>query len=117
MSTTPLDGWVVVDLTTGIPGAYCTRLLADGGAQVVKVEAPEGDPLRRWSASGAGIAPDGDGALFSFLACSKESVVVGPGDLGTVHDLLERADVAVWSPGSPITGLSPGEIHRGHPHL
>ena len=64
----PLSGFVVVELATGIPGGYCTKLLADGGADVVKVEAPGGDPLRHWSASGAHI-PDGeDGALFGFLA-------------------------------------------------
>ena len=50
--TSPLDGYIVVDLSTGIAGAYCTKLLADGGAEVIKVEPPEGDPLRRWSASG-----------------------------------------------------------------
>jgi crotonobetainyl-CoA:carnitine CoA-transferase CaiB-like acyl-CoA transferase len=36
----PLDGFVVVDFSTGIAGAYCTKLLADGGAEVIKVEAP-----------------------------------------------------------------------------
>lgn len=107
----PLTGCLVVDLSTGVPGAYCTKLLADGGADVVKVEPPEGDPLRRWSASGATIAPGADGALFSFLACSKESVV---GDPELVRGLLESADVVVWSPGAP---LSPREIHRAHPHL
>ncbi|MCB0945015.1 MAG: CoA transferase, partial [Mycobacterium sp.] len=40
----PLSGFVVVELATGIPGGYCTKLLADGGADVVKVEAPGGDP-------------------------------------------------------------------------
>ncbi|MCT9077459.1 CaiB/BaiF CoA-transferase family protein [Streptomyces fulvoviolaceus] len=117
MSPTPLDGLVVVDLSTGIPGAYCTKLLADGGADVVKVEAPEGDPLRRWSASGATIEPGGDGALFSFLACSKKSVI---GDPRSVLELLETADVMVWSPGPPVAGhpeLSPQEIHGSHPHL
>ena len=57
-ATPPLSDQVVVDLSTGIAGAYCTKLLADGGAEVVKVEPPEGDPLRGWSASGAEI-PDG----------------------------------------------------------
>ena len=64
----PLDDLVVVDLSCGIPGAYCTKVLADAGADVVKVEARSGDPLRRWSAGGASIAPDDDGALFQFLA-------------------------------------------------
>ena len=35
----PLSGFVLVELATGIPGGYCTKLLADGGADVVKVEA------------------------------------------------------------------------------
>ena len=74
----PLDGYTVIDLSVGIAGAYCTKLLADGGATVIKVEPPEGDPLRRWSASGAEIKAGDDGALFSFLACSKHSVVVDP---------------------------------------
>ena len=43
----------VVDLSTGIPGGYCARLLADAGADVVKVEPPGGDPWRAWSAGGA----------------------------------------------------------------
>jgi len=99
----PLDGYVVVDLSTGIAGAYCTKLLADGGAQVIKVEAPEGDPLRRWSASGAEIRPGDDGALFSFLACSKHSVVADPSaDADLVNGLLADADAVVWSRGSTI---------------
>src|SRR5579863_6843835 len=73
----PLAGLKVVDLSTWIGGAYCTKLLADGGAEVVKVESPQGDPLRRWSASGAEIASGDDGALFNFLHASKQSVVVG----------------------------------------
>ncbi len=41
-----LEGHRVVDLTTGIAGAYATKLLADAGAEVVLVEPPEGHPLR-----------------------------------------------------------------------
>ena len=46
--TPPLgeDRLLVVDLGVGIIGNYCTKLLADGGANVIKVETPEGDPLR-----------------------------------------------------------------------
>jgi crotonobetainyl-CoA:carnitine CoA-transferase CaiB-like acyl-CoA transferase len=115
----PLNGYVVVDLSTGIAGAYCTKLLADGGAEVIKVEAPQGDPLRRWSASGAEIPPGDDGALFSYLACSKHSVVADPDtDVDFVNGLLADADAVVWSRGSQIAeALAPAEIHRVHPHL
>jgi crotonobetainyl-CoA:carnitine CoA-transferase CaiB-like acyl-CoA transferase len=117
----PLDGFVVVDLSTGIAGAYCTKLLADGGAEVIKVEPPEGDPLRRWSASGADIAPGEDGALFSFLACSKDSVVADPeSDVDFINALLADADAVVWSRGSTVAehpAFTPTEIHRAHPHL
>ena len=121
--TPPLSDYVVVDLSSGIAGAYCTKLLADGGAEVIKVEPPEGDPLRRWSASGAAIPPGGDGALFSFLSSSKQSEVADPDDadgLERVHELLQRADAVVWSRGSRLAAgptLSPDAIRRTAPHL
>jgi crotonobetainyl-CoA:carnitine CoA-transferase CaiB-like acyl-CoA transferase len=116
----PLTGYVVVDLSSGIAGAYCTKLLADGGAEVVKVEPPEGDPLRKWSASGADIECGADAALFSFLACSKHSVVADVQDTDFVDALLERAAAVVWSRGSKLVAdpaFSPTEIRRRHPHL
>ena len=51
-----LDGLRVVDFSEDIAGPYCTKLLADAGADVVKVERPAGDPLRRWTASGTALA-------------------------------------------------------------
>jgi crotonobetainyl-CoA:carnitine CoA-transferase CaiB-like acyl-CoA transferase len=119
MADSPLTGFVVVDLSTGIPGAYCTKLLADAGADVIKVEAPEGDPLRRWSASGAPIGSDEDGALFSFLAGGKQSVIADPeADLTFVTELLASADAVVWSPGSLLADqLAPDALRDAHPHL
>jgi crotonobetainyl-CoA:carnitine CoA-transferase CaiB-like acyl-CoA transferase len=101
----PYTGTRVVDLSTGIAGGYCTKLLADAGCDVVKVEPPGGDPLRQWSASGSvGADGDRDGVLFRFLHTSKRSVVADPltADGRTaVLELVRGAAVVVesWAPG------------------
>ncbi len=111
----PLSGYTVIDLSTGIAGAYCTRILADGGADVIKVEPPDGDPLRRWSASGAAIPAGDSGALFKFLAGGKRSVLA---DGVQLDRLLASADALIWSPGSSVAEqISPQEAHRRYPHL
>ncbi|MDE0579079.1 MAG: CoA transferase [bacterium] len=91
-----LDGIQVVDLGWGIAGGYATKLLADAGADVVKVELPEGDPLRGYSAS---FAPVGDhGPLFRFLNTSKRGVVldyrVSEGR-DRLMDLYDTADLVI----------------------
>lgn len=119
----PLCGLRVVELSSGIAGGYATKLLADGGADVTKIEAPGGDPLRRWSASAATIDPDDDGALFQLLGASKRSVVVdptNPADVDALGDVLNDADAVVWSSGSAIADLAPmapAAILAAHPHL
>ncbi len=119
----PLAGYTVVDLSTGIAGAYCTKLLADGGADVIKVESPQGDPLRGWSSSGAAIPVGADGALFSYLAGSKHSVVADAelaDDVEMVHKLLAAADAVIWSAGSDLVeheSFGPEAIHSAYPHL
>lgn len=119
----PLSGYTVLDLSTGIAGAYCTKLLADGGAEVVKLETPEGDSLRSWSASGADVDPIAGGPLFSFLSCSKASVVADPDTVDgreLAEGLLQRADAVVWSSGSRLAQLdelTPQRIQQRHPHL
>ncbi len=118
-----LTGVRVVDLSEGIAGGYATKLLADAGADVVKIERPGGDPLRRWSASCASIAEAVDGALFQFLHTSKRSVVA---DLQTDagRDLVARiavgADLLVESLGAgglAAVGLSPDRLRAINPTL
>lgn len=115
----PLSGMRIVELSTGIAGAYCTKLLVDGGAEVVKVEPPQGDPLRRWSASGADTGDEG--ALFAFLSGGKHSVVAdigaGVADSAFVDDLLSAADAVVWSRGSAVAehpDFAPAALRRRH---
>jgi len=86
-----LDGLRVVDFSEDIAGPYCTKLLADAGAGVVKVESPSGDPLRRWTASGTALG-DRDGALFQYLNGGKRSVTDAD-----VEALLAGADIMVES--------------------
>jgi len=64
----------VIDASKGVAGPYCTKLFVDAGADVIKVEPPEGDPLRSWSATHANLG-DSDGALFRAVNAGKRSVV------------------------------------------
>jgi crotonobetainyl-CoA:carnitine CoA-transferase CaiB-like acyl-CoA transferase len=86
----------VLDLSSGIAGAYCSKLLADAGADVVKVEAPASSPLRRWSATGAELG-DEDAPFFQFLNFSKKSVVLEPGS-ASLETALHDADVVIEGP-------------------
>ena len=94
----------VLDLSEGIAGAYCTKLLVDAGADCIKIEIPHGDPLRTWSATGTPTGPLG-GALFRYLHTSKKSVTAdaqSPEDRQFLLELASHADVVVTSalPGS-----------------
>ena len=64
-----LSGIRVLDLTAGLPGAFCTMNLGDCGAEVIKVERPEGDPVRR-----RGPMKNGASALFAGLNRNKKSL-------------------------------------------
>ena len=106
----PLSGLRVVDLSTWIGGAYCTKLLADGGADVVKVEEPQGDPCVD------GLPPVRPSPPMPTALCSissnssKRASSWTSGTtraLGDVDWLLASADVAVWSPGSRLAQTRP----------
>ena len=64
-----LSDVTVLELSTGVAGAYCSRLLRDLGARVVKVEPPGGDPLRQEPPF-----VGEESAFFAFLNAGKESV-------------------------------------------
>jgi alpha-methylacyl-CoA racemase len=91
----PLGGTLVVDLSRYLPGPYATRELLRLGARVVRVEPPDGDPMRH-------TAPAYDAAINA----GKESVVVDlKREPALAHALLGRADVVV-------EGFRPGVAER-----
>jgi crotonobetainyl-CoA:carnitine CoA-transferase CaiB-like acyl-CoA transferase len=92
----PLAGVRVVDLTAMVMGSYCTQIMADMGADVIKVEPPEGDNTRYIS---VGPAP-GMGGVFVNVNRGKRSVVLDlrsePGKTA-LRALIEEADVFIHS--------------------
>src|SRR5262245_13234696 len=109
----PLRGIRVVDVSSGIAGGYCCKLFADLGADVVKAEPPDGDPLRAWTATGAPLGAR-SGALFRHLYAGARSVIVEPEDPG-FEGLLADADVLVES--YVPARLDVDALRARHPHL
>ncbi|WP_167761065.1 CoA transferase [Geodermatophilus sp. DF01-2] len=96
----PLAGLLVADFSRVLAGPYATMLLADLGAEVVKVEAPRGDDTRTWQ------PPVRDGVSTYYLAINrnKRSVALDladPADVAAARELARRADVLVenFKPG------------------
>jgi crotonobetainyl-CoA:carnitine CoA-transferase CaiB-like acyl-CoA transferase len=97
MTEQSLAGVRVLDFSAQIAGPYCAKLFADAGAEVIKVEPPEGDSLRRWSATGAALGGH-DSAFFTFLNAGKQSVVGTAAD-PHVAALLAQADLVIEAHG------------------
>ncbi len=123
----PLNGLRVVDLTQVLSGPFCTMVLADLGADVVKVEPPQGDVARAWGPhpSAPDVAPgqDGYGGYFASVNRNKRSVVL---DLKTeegcadLHRLLDDADALVENYRAGVMerlGLGYETLHERHPRL
>ncbi len=93
-TTGPLDGLVVADLSRVLAGPYCSMLLADLGATVIKVESAAGDDTRSWT------PPELDGVSTYYLSINrnKHSIVLDytdPDDVAIVHELFRRADIVI----------------------
>src|SRR6202034_2462373 len=96
----PLEGLFVLDLTTTLAGSYCTKLWADAGAEVLKVEPPAGDPLRRRRVVGSPAPTGAHSPLSSFLHAGKGSEVADPttpAGRDRILDLARSADLLVES--------------------
>lgn len=97
----PLDGIRVLDLSRVLAGPYCTMVLGDLGADVIKVESPEGDETRGWGPPFA----DGESAYYLCVNRNKRSIVVDfKTDQGReiLQQLIRRSDVLVenFRPGT-----------------
>ena len=94
--TAPLEGLRVLELTHDVAGAYAAKLLADYGADVLKVEPPEGDPLRGYGPFAGDVPhPEGSG-LFLHLNTNKRSVTLEisePAGIEQVRNLIASADI------------------------
>ena len=101
----PLDGIVIADFSRVLAGPYATMLLADLGAEVIKVEGPGGDDTRSWVPP---VRADGVSTYYSAINRNKRSIVLDfkdSEDLSVAHALSARADVV-------IENFKPGGLKR-----
>src|SRR5215218_8199489 len=121
MTSGPLAGLLVADFSRVLAGPYATMLLADLGAEVVKVEGPAGDDTRSWQ------PPVREGVATYYLGVNrnKRSVALDlrdPDDLAAARELARRADVLVenFKPGglarfgldhATVSATNPGIVY------
>lgn len=120
--TGALAGLTLIEIAERPAGEYTAKLLADFGAEVIKVERPGGAPTRRMGPFRAEDAGS-ESATFAYLNTNKKSVVLDladPSDRATLDRLLARANGLIddhdeaWG---AARGLSPAEVAAAHPHL
>ncbi|WP_395711384.1 CaiB/BaiF CoA transferase family protein [Reyranella sp.] len=114
----PLHGVRVLDFSTTIAGPHCTRLLADMGAEIIKIEAPEGELMRSRP-----VQRNGAGTMFGQLNAGKRSLVLDlkrPEAVAAVKKLVAGVDIVVenYRPGvMKRLGLDYPELARINPKL
>lgn len=119
MKPGPLDGVVVLDLSRVLAGPYCTMILGDMGADVIKIEHPVGDETRRWGPPFA----SGESAYYLSVNRNKRSVTLDldvADDVELVRRIAARADVLVenFLPGAlEKRGLALSDLRAANPRL
>ena len=114
----PLHGVRVLDFSTTIAGPHCTRLLADMGADVIKIESPEGDLMRSRP-----VQRDGAGTMFGQLNAGKRCIVLDlkkPAAIAAVKALVKTVDIVVenYRPGvMKRLGLDYPELAKINPRI
>jgi crotonobetainyl-CoA:carnitine CoA-transferase CaiB-like acyl-CoA transferase len=93
-----VSGLRVIEIANQISGPYCGKLFVDLGADVTKIEGPEGDSLRRWGPFPSGVPDPDRSGLFEYLNAGKRAAV-----LDVARELIADADVL-------IDGLAPGSL-------
>lgn len=120
MAGGPLEGIRVVDLTSVVVGPLATQILADHGADVIKVESKAGDLVRVMN--GRSVTP-GMGAKFLHLNRNKRSIVLdlkNPAGHAALMKLIERADVMIWNNRPPSMArlkLAYEDVRAANPRL
>src|SRR5512143_3017280 len=97
----PLNGMRVLDLSRVLAGPYCTMVLGDLGADVIKVESPEGDETRRWGPPFA----RGESAYYLCVNRNKRGIVVDfktEAGRALIQELIKQSDILVenFRPGT-----------------
>src|SRR5260370_18407984 len=112
----PLAGVKVLDFSTTIAGPHCARLMADMGADVIKVESPEGDLMRSRP-----VQRDGAGTMFGQLNAGQRSLVLDlkkPEAIAVVKKLVKVVDIVLenYRPGvMKRLGLDYAELAKINP--
>ncbi|MDM4138919.1 MULTISPECIES: CoA transferase [Mycobacterium] len=121
--TGPLAGLHVVDIASEISGPYAAKLLVDLGAEVIKIEPPTGDPLRRWGPFPDGVLDPDRCGLFEYLNAGKRGVALDLSDgqdLAAARELIARAHLLIEDcPPATLEGwgLGAGDLQRISPNL
>lgn len=115
----PLEGFKVLDLSRALAGPFCTMILADLGAEVIKVEpSPEGEMIRQW-----GPFKDGISVYYLSVHRNKKSLVVNfrdPAGLNLIRNLVSKVDIVVenFKPGvMKSMGMAYEDLKKFNPRL